>query len=430
MYSIHAPGLPAIVLPAFAVAGYHGVVIFLILLASAACALAWWLSWRTTGSASAAWFGWTALTFSAPFLLESYTVFPDAPGGRDRPDRFLGLVEGGPRGRRPRGTREIRGPRGRFMDAVAVARRGAGDAAVAAHAVRRARGHSRRAYPGAAGARAQRLRESERVSGDSRRRRARMAGILPRHLRHARPDRSLRWRRRQFTRVSPERTRRIALRPGFRIARDGARARHRLRRACEDAPIRPGVAGRRGSVSACGRHLPDVVGRVERAGAFPCAAAPAARNSGGDRMGSDQVARCPSGDAHRASRHRVALGGDGGRRRRAARLSHAKRRGPDRRAVPRVGEPHRRSAGGISRVRAATRAARSGWTRVAPARRALGVRGHADLGTVSRSGGVSHRPLRPRGIARGARSGGNADARVGRDARDISRVEDAGGGGP
>jgi hypothetical protein len=80
MYSIHAPGLPAIVLPAFAVGGYHGVVIFLILLASAACALAWWLAWRTTGSASAAWFGWTALTFSAPFLLESYTVFPDAPG--------------------------------------------------------------------------------------------------------------------------------------------------------------------------------------------------------------------------------------------------------------------------------------------------------------------------------------------------------------
>ncbi|HEX9365214.1 MAG TPA: hypothetical protein VF921_01230, partial [Vicinamibacterales bacterium] len=80
MYSIHAPGLPALILPAFAIGGYRGVVIFLILVASAACALAWWLAWRTTGSLSAAWFGWAAVTLSAPFLLESYTVFPDGPG--------------------------------------------------------------------------------------------------------------------------------------------------------------------------------------------------------------------------------------------------------------------------------------------------------------------------------------------------------------
>jgi hypothetical protein len=80
MYSIHAPGLPALILPAFAIGGYHGVVVLLILIAAAACALAWWLAWRTTGSMSAAWFGWAAVTMSAPFLLESYTVFPDGPG--------------------------------------------------------------------------------------------------------------------------------------------------------------------------------------------------------------------------------------------------------------------------------------------------------------------------------------------------------------
>jgi hypothetical protein len=80
MYSIHAPGLPALILPAFAIGGYYGVVVLLILIASAACALAWWLAWRTTGSRSAAWFGWAAVTLSAPFLLESYTVFPDGPG--------------------------------------------------------------------------------------------------------------------------------------------------------------------------------------------------------------------------------------------------------------------------------------------------------------------------------------------------------------
>jgi hypothetical protein len=80
VYSIHAPGLPALVLPAFAVGGYRGVVVFLIACASAACALAWWLALRVTGSAAAAWFGWAAITLSAPWLLESFTVYPDAPG--------------------------------------------------------------------------------------------------------------------------------------------------------------------------------------------------------------------------------------------------------------------------------------------------------------------------------------------------------------
>ncbi|MEO6238880.1 MAG: hypothetical protein ABIQ52_17940 [Vicinamibacterales bacterium] len=80
MYSIHAPGLPALILPAFAIAGYPGVVVFMIVIAAAACALAWSLAWRATGSMSAAWFGWSVVTFSAPFLLESFTVFPDGPG--------------------------------------------------------------------------------------------------------------------------------------------------------------------------------------------------------------------------------------------------------------------------------------------------------------------------------------------------------------
>lgn len=80
IYSIHAPGVPVLVLPAFALGGYHGAVVFLILLSASACALAWWLAWRITGSLSAAWFGWAAVTLSAPFVLESFTVYPDAPG--------------------------------------------------------------------------------------------------------------------------------------------------------------------------------------------------------------------------------------------------------------------------------------------------------------------------------------------------------------
>jgi hypothetical protein len=80
IYSIHAPGVPALVLPAFAVGGYHGVVVFLLIVASAAAALAWWLAWRVTESPAAAWFGWTAVALCAPFLVETYTVYPDGLG--------------------------------------------------------------------------------------------------------------------------------------------------------------------------------------------------------------------------------------------------------------------------------------------------------------------------------------------------------------
>jgi hypothetical protein len=80
IYSMHAPGLPALVLPAFALGGYRAVVVFLLLISAAACGLAWWLAWRVTGDARAAWFGWATVALAAPFLLDSFTVFPDGPG--------------------------------------------------------------------------------------------------------------------------------------------------------------------------------------------------------------------------------------------------------------------------------------------------------------------------------------------------------------
>jgi hypothetical protein len=80
LYSVHAPGLPAIVLPAFAMAGYRGVVLFLLVCAAAAAALAWWLAFRTTGDAGAAWFGWAAVVFAAPYVFESGAVYPDGFG--------------------------------------------------------------------------------------------------------------------------------------------------------------------------------------------------------------------------------------------------------------------------------------------------------------------------------------------------------------
>lgn len=81
IYSIHAPGLPVLVAPAFALAGYHGVVVFLVLLASAGSALGWYLAWLATGRRDAAWFGWAAVTLSASEIFHSFTVYPDGPGG-------------------------------------------------------------------------------------------------------------------------------------------------------------------------------------------------------------------------------------------------------------------------------------------------------------------------------------------------------------
>lgn len=80
IYSIHAPGVPAVVAPAFLVGGYLGVVIFLVLLSAAGSALVWQLARLVTGRDDAAWFGWAAVTCSATWVFHSFAVFPDGPG--------------------------------------------------------------------------------------------------------------------------------------------------------------------------------------------------------------------------------------------------------------------------------------------------------------------------------------------------------------
>jgi hypothetical protein len=80
IYSIHAPGLPVLVAPAFALAGYRGVVAFLILLAAAGSALAWHLAWMVGRRTDAAWIAWAATTLSVSAIFHSFTVYPDGPG--------------------------------------------------------------------------------------------------------------------------------------------------------------------------------------------------------------------------------------------------------------------------------------------------------------------------------------------------------------
>lgn len=81
IYSIHAPGVSALVAPVFAIAGYPGTVLLLLVLSSLGSALMWHLAYLVTGREDAAWFGWGAVTLSSTWLFHSFTVYPDGPGG-------------------------------------------------------------------------------------------------------------------------------------------------------------------------------------------------------------------------------------------------------------------------------------------------------------------------------------------------------------
>ena len=81
IYSIHAPGVSALVLPAFAVAGYPGAVVTVVAVGALGMAALWTLVFQLTASAGAAWIGWAAVATSAPVLLHAFTIYPDPVGG-------------------------------------------------------------------------------------------------------------------------------------------------------------------------------------------------------------------------------------------------------------------------------------------------------------------------------------------------------------
>ena len=81
IYSIHAPGISAIVAPAFAVGGYRGVVVFLVVAAALGGALLWHVAWLASRSPQAAWFGWAAIVLTPTWIFHAFTVYPDGVGG-------------------------------------------------------------------------------------------------------------------------------------------------------------------------------------------------------------------------------------------------------------------------------------------------------------------------------------------------------------
>jgi len=79
IYSIHMPGVPALIAPVLAAGGYRLVTMTLAAVSAAATAVAWRMAFALTASAAAAWFGWAAVALTVPFLLLSFTVYPDGP---------------------------------------------------------------------------------------------------------------------------------------------------------------------------------------------------------------------------------------------------------------------------------------------------------------------------------------------------------------
>lgn len=79
IYSIHAPGLSVIVLPAFAVAGYGGAVFVMMLCAALTAAIAWRLAWRISG-AIGAWAGVLGTVLTAPYFFHTFTIYPEVIG--------------------------------------------------------------------------------------------------------------------------------------------------------------------------------------------------------------------------------------------------------------------------------------------------------------------------------------------------------------
>lgn len=91
IYSIHAPGVSVVVLPAFAIAGYPGAVFTMVAFAALSAALAWRLAFRATclakaggdggGSIGGAWLGVIGVFISAPYFFHTFTIYPEVVGG-------------------------------------------------------------------------------------------------------------------------------------------------------------------------------------------------------------------------------------------------------------------------------------------------------------------------------------------------------------
>lgn len=77
IYSIHPIGISVLLAPIYAFGGYQATVWTMILLASLATAMAWRWTVSMLNAPGAATFAWAVIAFSAPFLLNTFTIYPE-----------------------------------------------------------------------------------------------------------------------------------------------------------------------------------------------------------------------------------------------------------------------------------------------------------------------------------------------------------------
>jgi hypothetical protein len=79
IYSIHAPGLPVILLPSYAAAGYTGALLMMCLMAALTALAVFDLSESLAGR-GAALFAWLAACLSIPFVPNAWMIYPEIAG--------------------------------------------------------------------------------------------------------------------------------------------------------------------------------------------------------------------------------------------------------------------------------------------------------------------------------------------------------------
>lgn len=79
IYSIHAPGLPVLVLPAFVIAGAWGAVVMMCMFGALASLAVFDLA-ALVGGTRAAWATWASVSFTVPFIPHAWAIFPEMAG--------------------------------------------------------------------------------------------------------------------------------------------------------------------------------------------------------------------------------------------------------------------------------------------------------------------------------------------------------------
>ena len=78
IYSVHAPGLPALIAPFYGLAGQWGAMVFVVLLASLAAAAMFGVAERLTNRRVAV-ATWLAVVLTVPFAPQAWLIFPEMP---------------------------------------------------------------------------------------------------------------------------------------------------------------------------------------------------------------------------------------------------------------------------------------------------------------------------------------------------------------